>query len=154
MSELNSKILKTEIKSTKNKKIISKQNTKYSNDYFMENQALRNGFGKMIKSNYKTSPKYSFSHERKFHSNLRTFITPGPDKYSPSEGFFVSCCIQSPKYSFPRNPRFYKPWNFKKDAFYDIPYSVYHKNNAPKFSKEKRFKDDFTENLFLPIDYS
>ena len=49
----------------KNNKIMKKY---YSNGYLLENQALRNGFGKMIRAINQTNPKYSFGKEKRFFS--------------------------------------------------------------------------------------
>lgn len=40
----------------------------YSNAYLLENQALRTGFGKMIRAINQTNPKYSFGKEKRFFS--------------------------------------------------------------------------------------
>ena len=39
----------------------------YKNEYKLENQALRNSFGKMVKSKNDTSPKFSFGKEKRFY---------------------------------------------------------------------------------------
>lgn len=49
----------------KNSRIMQKY---YSNGYLLENQALRNGFGKMIRAINQTNPKYSFGKEKRFFS--------------------------------------------------------------------------------------
>ena len=41
----------------------------YNNLYKLENQALRNGFGKMINAKNQTNPKYSFGKEKRFFTN-------------------------------------------------------------------------------------
>ena len=43
----------------------------YKNSYKLENQALRNSFGKMIKSNNDTSPKFSFGKEKRFYQEFK-----------------------------------------------------------------------------------
>ena len=40
----------------------------YSNEYLLESQALRNGFGKMVRAINQTNPKYSFGKEKRFFS--------------------------------------------------------------------------------------
>ncbi len=40
----------------------------YSNGYLLESQALRNGFGKMVRAVNQTNPKYSFGKEKRFFS--------------------------------------------------------------------------------------
>lgn len=47
----------------------------YNNGYLLESQALRNGFGKMVRAINQTNPKYSFGKEKRFftinkHDNL------------------------------------------------------------------------------------
>ena len=55
------------IKSYKNKKKIKRiMRNYYSNGYLLENQALRNGFGKMIRAINQTNPKYTFGKEKRF----------------------------------------------------------------------------------------
>ena len=49
----------------KNKRIMQKY---YSNGYLLETQALRNGFGKMIRAINQTNPKYTFGKEKRFFS--------------------------------------------------------------------------------------
>ena len=44
-------------------------NNYYNNQYQLENQALRNGFGKMINAKNQTNPKYSFGKEKRFFTN-------------------------------------------------------------------------------------
>ena len=41
----------------------------FNNLYKLENQALRNGFGKMINAKNQTNPKYSFGKEKRFFTN-------------------------------------------------------------------------------------
>jgi hypothetical protein len=43
----------------------------YNNTYKLENQALRNSFGKMIKSKNDTSPKFSFPKEKRFYQDFK-----------------------------------------------------------------------------------
>lgn len=43
----------------------------YKNSYNLENQALRNSFGKMIKSKNDTSPKFSFGKEKRFYQEFK-----------------------------------------------------------------------------------
>ena len=43
----------------------------YSDQYLLETQALRNGFGKMVNANNQTNPKYSFGKEKRFFSILK-----------------------------------------------------------------------------------
>ena len=52
-------------KNNKKKRILHKY---YSNAYLLENQALRTGFGKMIRAINQTNPKYSFGKEKRFFS--------------------------------------------------------------------------------------
>ena len=42
----------------------------YKNSYKLENQSLRNGFGKMILSNKDTSPQFSFGDEKRFYQDF------------------------------------------------------------------------------------
>lgn len=55
----------------KNENIMKKY---YSNGYLLENQALRNGFGKMIRAVNQTNPKYSFGKEKDFFLYLKMII--------------------------------------------------------------------------------
>ena len=48
----------------------------YSNGYLLENQALRNGFGKMIRAVNQTNPKYSFGKEKRFFSVFKNDNLP------------------------------------------------------------------------------
>ena len=59
------------IKKQKLKK--KKLSESYNKIYLLEMQALRNGFGKMVKSNYQTSPQYSFTKSEKFLFNSNCF---------------------------------------------------------------------------------
>jgi hypothetical protein len=58
-----------------NDKIINSDKTNeilrnyFNNEYFLENQAIRNSFGKMVSTRNQTNPKYSFCKEERF-SNL------------------------------------------------------------------------------------
>ena len=57
----------------KNSRIMQKY---YSNGYLLENQALRNGFGKMIRAINQTNPKYSFGKEKRFFSVIKNDNLP------------------------------------------------------------------------------
>ena len=57
----------------KNSRIIQKY---YSNGYLLENQALRNGFGKMVRAINQTNPKYSFGKEKRFFSVIKNDNLP------------------------------------------------------------------------------
>ena len=57
----------------KNNRIMQKY---YSNGYLLENQALRNGFGKMIRAINQTNPKYSFGKEKRFFSVFKNDNLP------------------------------------------------------------------------------
>ena len=48
----------------------------YSNGYLLENQALRNGFGKMIRAINQTNPKYTFGKEKRFFSVFKNDNLP------------------------------------------------------------------------------
>ena len=48
----------------------------YSNNYLLETQALRNGFGKMIRAINQTNPKYSFGKEKRFFSVFKNDNLP------------------------------------------------------------------------------
>lgn len=48
----------------------------YSNLYKLENQALRNGFGKMVRAINQTNPNYSFGHEKRFFTILKSDNLP------------------------------------------------------------------------------
>ena len=45
----------------------------FNNEYFLESQAIRNGFGKMVSTRNQTNPKYSFGKEERF-SNINKDI--------------------------------------------------------------------------------
>ena len=137
-----------------NSKKIKKQKIE---EYYLEDQALRNGFGKMVNSNYKTNPTYSFPKAKKCFSFNNNPNNPGPARYEPNKYFFISICETRPKYSFPKQPKhsFRSNWYIKYSKFYDIPGSFDKPNNGYKFGHGKRFKDDEkNENLFLPTNYS
>ena len=57
----------------KNSRIMQKY---YSNGYLLESQALRNGFGKMIRAINQTNPKYSFGKEKRFFSVFKNDNLP------------------------------------------------------------------------------
>jgi len=57
----------------KNKKLMRNY---YSNGYLLETQALRNGFGKMIRAVNQTNPKYSFGKEKRFFSVFKNDNLP------------------------------------------------------------------------------
>ena len=77
MSENLSNDLNQETKSSEDKKVKSKIVQKYYNDkYLLENQALRNGFGKMVNAINQTNPKYSFGKERRFFSIYKSDNLP------------------------------------------------------------------------------
>ena len=57
----------------KNSRIMQKY---YSNGYLLETQALRNGFGKMIRAINQTNPKYSFGKEKRFFSVFKNDNLP------------------------------------------------------------------------------
>ena len=42
----------------------------FNNEYFLESQAIRNGFGKMVSTRNQTNPKYSFGKEERFSNSL------------------------------------------------------------------------------------
>ena len=48
----------------------------YSNEYLLEGQALRNGFGKMVRAINQTNPKYSFGKEKRFFSVFKNDNLP------------------------------------------------------------------------------
>ena len=48
----------------------------YTNGYLLENQALRKGFGKMIRAINQTNPKYSFGKEKRFFSVFKNDNLP------------------------------------------------------------------------------
>ena len=54
-----------------NKKNIFLLKNYYNNSYRLENQALRNSFGKMVKSVNDTSPKFSFGKEKRFYQDFK-----------------------------------------------------------------------------------
>ena len=66
-----------ETKTSEDKKEKSRIMQKYYSDkYLLENQALRNGFGKMVNANNQTNPKYSFGKEKRFFSIYKTDNLP------------------------------------------------------------------------------
>ena len=42
----------------------------FNNEYFLESQAIRNSFGKMVSTRNQTNPKYSFGKEERFSNQL------------------------------------------------------------------------------------
>lgn len=42
----------------------------FNNEYLLESQAIRNGFGKMVSTRNQTNPKYSFGKEERFGNSL------------------------------------------------------------------------------------
>ena len=56
---------------TNNRRTIFLLKNYYNNSYKLENQALRNSFGKMIKSSNDTSPKFSFGKEKRFYQDFK-----------------------------------------------------------------------------------
>ena len=65
-SESNEKISQSLINPYRKKNIFLLKNY-YNDTYKLENQALRNSFGKMIRSKNDTSPKFSFPKEKRFY---------------------------------------------------------------------------------------
>ena len=77
MSENETNDMVQETKSSQTKKAKSKIMQKYYSDkYLLETQALRNGFGKMVKAVNQTNPKYSFGKEKRFFSILKSDNLP------------------------------------------------------------------------------
>ena len=77
MSEYETNDMVQETKSSQAKKAKSKIMQKYYSDkYLLETQALRNGFGKMVKAVNQTNPKYSFGKEKRFFSILKSDNLP------------------------------------------------------------------------------
>ena len=77
MSENETNDMVHETKSSQTKKAKSKIMQKYYSDkYLLETQALRNGFGKMVKAVNQTNPKYSFGKEKRFFSILKSDNLP------------------------------------------------------------------------------
>ena len=77
MSDHSTNELMQETRSSENKKARSKIMQKYYSDkYLLENQALRNGFGKMVNAINQTNPKYSFGKEKRFFSIFKSDNLP------------------------------------------------------------------------------
>ena len=77
MSQYETNDMVQETKSSQTKKAKSKIMQKYYSDkYLLETQALRNGFGKMVKAVNQTNPKYSFGKEKRFFSILKSDNLP------------------------------------------------------------------------------
>ena len=43
----------------------------FNNEYFLESQAIRNSFGKMVSTRNQTNPKYSFGKEERFFQFIK-----------------------------------------------------------------------------------
>ena len=69
----------------RNKKITLKNY--FNNKYLLENQSLRNGFGKMIKSKNQTNPKFSFGKEKRFFSIDKRDDLPFNHEYLANEKY-------------------------------------------------------------------
>ena len=138
------------------KTIQNKKSTIKKNLTFYGNNTL-NGFGKMILSNYKSSPNYSFGKASKNFFCQTINHTPGPDQYNIRKEYVYESW--NPKYKFKRSPRFPLPDRkiYLGPGTYDICGSYNKLNNKKKgicIGKEQRFKkDNLDDNLFLPDNY-
>ena len=134
--------------SIKNKKLKKKKlSESYNKIYLLEMQALRNGFGKMVKSNYQTSPQYSFTKSRKLIYG-RPIENPGPGRYSPLQSFlstlwsnkeFISFGKACRSKSFPYNKQLYYFKNIGPGS-YNLDYKKIDGCKGFKFGREKRSK--------------
>ena len=59
-------------------------------EYYLEEQALRNGFGKMVNSIFKTNQTYSFSKAKRFSSKKITLKFQGMGDMKLKNVFFGS----------------------------------------------------------------
>ena len=146
------KSLNKESKTTKNKKSTIKKNLT-----FYGNNTL-NGFGKMILSNYKTSPNYSFGKKTKNFFYQRINHTPGPGEYNIRKKYVYD--DWNSNYKFKTSQRV--PINDRKNfnpgiGSYNVSDSYNKLNNKKigiRIGKEPRFKkDNLDDNLFLPDNY-
>ena len=140
----------------------------YGNEYNLENQALRTGFGKMVRAINQTNPKYSFGKEKRFFSVDKTDDLPyehrklANQKYGNINiGYHDIICKKnkghnytrifnkSDKYNIGENPlqedlnnmNFISNCNNATDYYYVPPpphYYKYSKSPQWKFSKSKR----------------
>ena len=148
--------------SIKNKKLKKKKlSESYNKIYLLEMQALRNGFGKMVKSNYQTSPQYSFTKSEKLIYG-RPIVNPGPGRYSPLESFLST--VRSDKafirfgtsYRFKSFPYNNQPYYFNNigPGKYNLDYKKIDGCGGFKFGRKKRLKDDDPDDyLFIPYNY-
>ena len=131
------------------KSTIKKKLTYYANNTF-------NSFGKMILSNYKTSPNYSFGKSKKLFKQTID-DTPGPSSYNICKQYIYSQWDPSFKFGkgqrLPLHDRNRNPGPGK----YDVSDSYNKLNNKIKgisIGKEQRFKkENLDDNLFLPDNY-
>ena len=148
----------------KNSRIMQKY---YSNGYLLETQALRNGFGKMIRAINQTNPKYSFGKEKRFFSVFKNDNLPYEHRSLEDEKYgniniayhnkianknkgntnFTGTFNRFDSYSdFNKNPNlqginFVSSANNATDYYYVPPPTHYYKyNRSPKwgFSRSKR----------------
>ena len=133
----------------------------YNKIYLLEMQALRNGFGKMVKSNYQTSPQYSFTKSRKLIYD-KPSENPGPGLYRPLESFLSTVCRNKTFIRFGKDCRF-KSFPYNKQLYYfenigpgkyNLDYKKIDGCGGFKFGRKKRLKDDDPDDyLFIPYNY-
>ena len=162
MPNLNDHTNSIQKKKLKKKKLSESYNKIYLlKIYLLEMQALRNGFGKMVKSNYQTSPQYSFTKSRKLIYD-KPSENPGPEQYRPLESFLSTVCRNKEficfgtAYRFKSFPYNKQPYYFKNigPGSYNLDYKKIDGCKGFKFGREKRLKDDDPDDyLFIPYNY-
>ena len=144
----------------------------YGNEYNLENQALRTGFGKMVRAINQTNPKYSFGKEKRFFSVDKTDDLPYEHRKLANQKYgninigyhdiiskknkghnYTRLFNKNEKYNIGENPlqdtlnnmNFVSNCNNATDFYYCPPPPHYYKyNKSPqwKFSKSTRIVYD------------
>ena len=119
----------------------------YKNEYKLENQALRNSFGKMVKSKNDTSPKFSFGKEKRFYQVFKkedaNYYTKILNKMKPpKDGTITYRLLNYRNFKTPQNYfdkvntiNSYKGIKCPTDfLYYPPPTNIYKYPFLPKFS--------------------
>ena len=126
----------------------------YKKTYKLENQALRNSFGKMVKSKNDTSPRFSFGKEKRFYQEVKkndiNYYTKIMNKYNtPKNGAITYRLLKYRNFKTPENYfdkiktiNLFKGVNCPTDFLYfPPPTNIYKYPFLPKYSFGKGLRD-------------
>lgn len=152
-SEGNEKTIQSIVNPFKKRNIFLLKNY-YKDAYKLENQALRNSFGKMIRSTNDTSPKFSFPKEKRFYQEFKkddiNYYTKAFNKMKEDKETNVTHRIlQRRNFKTPENYfdkiktiNLFKGVNCPTDFLYfPPPTNIYKYPFLPKFSFGKGLRD-------------